>query len=109
VFNMALTVVIVSLNTINRVGFYAETQCVSCEVRTKLLCIIYKKFGLYRVVWTNGTRNIASRDKLQFRKIAEIKTISVMLILQTVVQFFPDESTLHCRGVTDGVFKSAEQ
>jgi hypothetical protein len=34
----------VSLNSINRLGFVAETQCVSCEVRTEFLYSIWKKF-----------------------------------------------------------------
>jgi hypothetical protein len=28
---------IISLNSINRLGFVAETECVSCEVRTEFL------------------------------------------------------------------------
>jgi hypothetical protein len=38
---------IVSLNSINRLGFVAE-MCVSCEVRAGFLYIIYMNFGTER-------------------------------------------------------------
>jgi hypothetical protein len=36
---------IISLNSINRLGFVEETECVSYEVRTEFVYIMYKRFG----------------------------------------------------------------
>jgi hypothetical protein len=38
------------LNSINRLGFVAETLCVSCEVRTEFLYILHSSHRVYPCV-----------------------------------------------------------
>jgi hypothetical protein len=46
------------LNSINRLGFVADTLCVSCEVRTGFLYITEKKSKLYVDINSDFIQNI---------------------------------------------------
>jgi hypothetical protein len=53
---------VLKINSINRFGFVAETECVSCVVRTELLYIkLYRRHSIPRVEAGSNTSIVALR------------------------------------------------
>jgi hypothetical protein len=62
---------IVSPNSINRLGFVAETSCVSCKVRTEFLYIIWNKFIPQGAKFTYNYSRSGNISSVDTRKVNE--------------------------------------